>query len=140
MHSYHGTSATIASTLLGGAVDITLGGGELGRGFYSGQYLHEAKAWAYHVSGDKTANVVEFVTPDADVEALDLLLMDASAAGLERLRIRQQEATKTEILGADMVWAPIVGSERVTGDQYKWESQEAGNLLNDSTKTIKSVI
>ncbi len=130
MHSYHGASTAVATTLVAGRVDVTLGGGELGRGFYSGQYLHEAKAWAYQVSGDKRNNVVEFDASDDAVEELDMLMMDYGTAALRRHAIRQQGAMRTHLFEVDLVWAPVVGSERVSGDQYKWESDRAGSLLN----------
>jgi hypothetical protein len=28
------------------------------------------------------------------------------------------------------VWAPIVGSDKVSGDQFKWESMASEGLLN----------
>ena len=122
MESYHGTSTVNATSLTSGSIDVTLGGGELGRGFYSGGHLHEAKAWAFHTSGDKTSNVVKLTTEDELVEALDLKLMDTGSAGLARYRIRTAAETRTFLFGHDMIWAPIVGSEKVSGDQYKWES------------------
>lgn len=140
MESYHGTSSANAASLTSGTIDVTLGGGELGRGFYSGEHLHEAKAWAFHTSGDKTSNVVKLTTEDDQVEALDLKLMDAGSAGLARYRIRTAAETRTFLFDHDMIWAPIVGSEKVSGDQYKWESATSSLLLNDSTRTTRAVI
>jgi len=140
MNSYHGTSSANASTIASGTIYVALGGGELGRGFYTGEHLHEAKAWAFHTSGDKQSNVVFFTTADDDVETLDLELLGYSDAGLQRHWIRQRNETRTFLFGHDMVWAPIVGSERASGDQYKWESNVAELLLNDPSKTQKDVI
>lgn len=44
MESYHGTSSANATFLNSGVIEVACGGGELGRGFYSGECLHEAKA------------------------------------------------------------------------------------------------
>ena len=140
MDSYHGTSSVNAAALTSGTIDVTVGGGELGRGFYSGEHLHEAKAWAYHTSGNKTSNVVKLSTDDKEVELLDLKLMDAGSAGLARHRIRTADATRTYLFGHDMIWAPIVGSEKVSGDQYKWESDASARLLNDPKRTERVVI
>lgn len=140
MNSYHGTSSASASSIASGTINVTLGGGELGRGFYTGEHLHEAKAWAFHTFGDKQSNVVSFTTADDDVEALDLKLLDYRYAGLQRYWIRQREETRSFLFGHDMVWAPIVGSERASGDQYKWESSAAQSLLNNPSKTQKGVI
>ena len=132
MDSFHGTSAATAKELASGKVDSTRGGGELGRGFYTGEHLHEAKAWAVHRSGDRQKNVVRFVVPDHDIEALDLLILDHQSAGLRRYQVKRTGTTRTHQFGKDMVWAPIVGSERASGDQYKWESAQAEDLLNSS--------
>ncbi|MBK1884697.1 hypothetical protein JIN85_19960 [Luteolibacter pohnpeiensis] len=140
MESYHGTSSANAAALTSGVIDVTLGGGELGRGFYSGEHLHEAKAWAFHTSGDRTSNVVKLATEDDQVEALDLKLMDAGSAGLARYRIRTAGETRTFVFGHDMIWSPIVGSEKVSGDQYKWESDTSALLLNDSARTTREVV
>ena len=71
MNSYHGTDSATASSISNGGVDVTLGGGELGRGFYTGEHLHEAKAWAFHRHGEKKNNVVKFEVVDATVEGLN---------------------------------------------------------------------
>lgn len=139
MRSYHGTSSVSAVAIAHGAVNVTRGGGELGRGFYSGEHLHEAKAWAFHQSGDKRRNVIEFETPDTDVENLSIKLLDHGTAILTRHRLRNTATTRVHLFNYDMVWAPIVGSERASGDQYKWESQAAQTLLNGSM-TARTVL
>ena len=139
MDSYHGTSSVAAALLVSAKVDVSVGGGELGRGFYTGQHLHEAKAWAFHKSGDRGSNVVCFSTPNADIERLDIDVLDPGTAALTRHRLRKNDQTRTYLFEVDMVWAPIVGSERATGDQYKWESSSAQDLLNgvDTTKKLR---
>ena len=139
MHSFHGTSKEIASELFTNGVDVALGGGELGRGFYSGEHLHEAKAWAFHRSGDRQKNVVQFVVPAANVEGLEFIVLDHAQAGQRRYYIKKKSQTRVYLFHVDMVWAPIVGSARATGDQYKWESRAAQELLN-APATIKTVI
>lgn len=139
MESFHGTSKKNAAEMLAKGVDVTCGGGELGRGFYSGEHLHEAKAWAFHRSGDRQQNVVQFSVPDDQVDVLNFKLLDHEQAGKWRYYIKQNSRTRTYLFAADMVWAPIVGSERATGDQYKWESQTAQSLLN-APVTIKKIV
>lgn len=139
MRYYHGTSSHNAAILSRGTVDVTRGGGELGRGFYTGGFLHEAKAWAFHVSDSKQRNVVAFDTEDVEVEALDIEILDHRAASLRRFHIKQKEKTRSYLFGKDMVWAPIVGSDRVSGDQYKWESAKASDLLNGA-ETARTVL
>ena len=130
MESYHGTSSSIALSLFTGTVNVKRGGGELGEGFYTGQHLYLAKVWAFHTTGSKQENVVSFDTDDDDVAALDLIVLSYGGAARKRHHLKMTSQTRTYRFGADMVWAPIVGSERVRGDQYKWESQRAEMLLN----------
>jgi len=138
METYHGTSTLIATTLASGGVNVTLGGGELGRGFYTGEYLHKAKAWAFHRYRDKQYNVVQFSHSDNDIVNLTIKLLDYGAATLKRSQIRQANQTRTFLFNVDMVWSPIVGSKHASEDQYKWESQNAQGLLNgpNTTKVI----
>jgi hypothetical protein len=139
MNSYHGTSTTSVIALASGKVNVTLGGGELGQGFYTGEYLHEAKAWAYHKSGDKQQNVVCFSAPDTEIEKLHFAVLDQGAASLKRYQIKKAGHTRTHLFKVDLVWAPIVGSERASGEQYKWESKKAEVLLNGPL-TAKAII
>ena len=48
MRVYHGTSVTVAQALAAkpSTVSVTIGGGELGRGFYTGGHPSLAAAWA----------------------------------------------------------------------------------------------
>lgn len=132
MDSFHGTSAATATQLASGKVDSNKGGGELGCGFYTGAHLYEAKAWAVHRSGDRRKNVVRFDVPDDKIDTLSLLLLDHQSAVLFRNQVKRNGTTRTHRCNRDMVWAPIVGSERASGDQYKWESAKAEDLLNSS--------
>lgn len=132
MKSYHGTSSTIAARIAQGNVNVTLGGGELGQGFYTGEHLYLAKAWALQVHKDKTKNVVEFETPDKVVESMDIEILDHGMASLKKVEIRRLNLTRGYKFGVDMVWAPIVGKEKISGDQYKWESKISENFLNNS--------
>ncbi|MBE0508380.1 MAG: hypothetical protein IBX50_16955 [Marinospirillum sp.] len=139
MDTYHGTSKKYAAQLQAGMVDVTKGGGELGRGFYTGEHLYLAKAWAYHVSGDAQQNVVHFEKSDSDVMALRLEVLGVGEAALRRKHIKLWSATRSYQFGVDMVWAPIVGSSRVKGDQCKWESDVAQAFLNGS-KCVRNIV
>lgn len=130
MDTYHGTSTKFAAVLASGGVDVSHGGGELGQGFYTGEHLYLAKAWSFQMTGDKRSNVVEFSKPDATVDALSIHLLDHGPAALKRKELRRLGQTRTYQFGVDMVWAPIVGNERISGDQCKWESKVAESLLN----------
>ena len=133
MRIFHGTSPTIAASLATGGVDVTQGGGELGMGFYTGQYLHVAKAWAFHRHGAKQQNVVEFDVDDDDVLALDLLLLGAGEASFTRANLKRKGTTRTHVFSCDMVWSPIVGTDKIQSDQHKWESSRSESSLNSAS-------
>lgn len=129
----------IASSLLAGGVNVALGGGELGRGFYSGEHLYVAKAWAYQRFGDRVGNVVHFDVSDTRILSLKIKFLDYEKAIRQRYSIKRNKKTRSYIFNVDMVWAPIVGSERASGDQYKWESLASQSLLN-APMTIKKIV
>lgn len=140
MITFHGTSSNNAKKINSANVDVELGGGELGRGFYTQEFKSEAKSWAFNVSGDRQQNVVSFDTNDNDIQNLDLIIFDRMEAGRHRLNIKTQSATGSYLFGNDLVWAPIVGTSKVNGEQYKWESKISELLLNDPSLTTKKII
>ncbi|ATI78824.1 hypothetical protein [Sphingobium yanoikuyae] len=139
MIGFHGTSATIASQLQNGAVDVTTGGGELGRGFYTGQYLWAAKSWAFGRYAERQKNVVEFDIPDPEINRLHVEIRDGASATLIRSNLRRSRTTRTHLFGCDMMWTPIVGKETITCDQHKWESDISQALLN-GPKVVRKII
>lgn len=130
MQLFHGTSPQIAQDLAAGRVDVRQGGGELGQGFYTGEYLHVAKQWALHRYSAKQKNVVVFDADDDQVQALRLNILGFPEATAHRSAIKKRGATRTHTFNCDMVWAPIVGSDRVNSEQHRWESAHAEVLLN----------
>lgn len=101
--------------------------------------MHEAKQWAVHIHKSKQQNVVEFYSDDDDIDVLDILFLTQLEASSKRKHIRSIEETRIHHLGCDLVWAPIVGSSKVTGEQYKWESIATQELLNGN-RTKRSII
>ena len=65
--SYHGTSPQIIDDIFTSGISVSLGGGELGQGFYTGEHLHEAKVCAYQKTKSKKNNVIEFEHNDEDI-------------------------------------------------------------------------
>lgn len=129
---YHGTSTQIANDLQLGNIDRTAGGGELGQGFYLGDLLWVAKAWAHnrHV---KDAAVLKVDVPDSSFNGLSIELLSRTGALALRKNIKAINATRTYVHGFDVLWSPIVGTTRVEADQYKYESQDGTNLLNGAS-------
>lgn len=139
MDTYHGTSSAVAASLVTGTVSVQTGGGEFGQGFYTGELLYLAKAWAFHRTGDRQNNVVQFTQSDTFVLNLTLHIMDKRDAAIERFRIKAKGKTRTFLFNVDMVWAPIVGGGKTCGNQCKWESVVSENLLNGSN-CIRTVL
>jgi hypothetical protein len=126
---YHGTCANIATDIELGKIDHTLGGGELGRGFYLGDLLWVAKAWAHNRHGKHSA-VVKIEIPDPEFNKLSIELLSRTDALALRKEIKAMNATRTYTHGYDVLWSPIVGTTRVEADQYKYESKYGTDILN----------
>ncbi|MCW2038784.1 hypothetical protein VDG09_21270 [Xanthomonas campestris pv. raphani] len=131
---YHGTSRQVAKDLQQGKIDHTLGGGELGQGFYLGDLLWVAKAWAHNRHGNDSS-VLKVDVPDPSFNALAIELLSRTEALTLRKDIKAKNATRTYMHGFDVLWSPIVGTTRVEADQYKYESQDGTDLLNGTLCT-----
>ena len=128
--TYHGTSESVADDLVVGNVQISRGGGELGKGFYLGTQLHVAKAWAKQMHNSQA--VVEFCTFEERFFEFDIRVLDYEQAHTARDEIRAKQATRTFTFGNDVVWSPIVVGPEIYCDQQKWESQHGEGCLNSA--------
>lgn len=128
---YHGTSDAAARELIAGKIDVTIGGGELGMGFYTGEYLWVAKSWAANRHGLQSA-VVHVEVNDKDFFELEPILLSRLDALRHRDDIRTKSATRVHTFGANIVWSPIVGTTRVDAEQYKFENKKSESLLNSA--------
>lgn len=126
---YHGTSKQVASDLQLGKIGRTLGGGELGQGFYLGEMLWVAKAWAHNCHLNDAA-VLKVDVPDSSFNVLSIEVMSRIEALALRKEIKANITTRTYVHHRDVIWSPIVGTTRVEADQYKYESQVGTDLLN----------
>lgn len=131
MEVFHGSDNVAAQAIAAGRVDVSKGGGELGMGFYTGDYLWVAKSWAKN-RFDDTAAVVSLEIHDDDYFALQPMLLSRTEALAERNRIKSAGTTRTHTFSVNVVWSPIVGTTRVDADQHKFESDTSQNLLNSS--------
>jgi hypothetical protein len=127
---HHGTSDTMATSIASGSIDVAVGAGELGQGFYTGALFYEAKRWAIH------KHSIEIDEPD--FFSLDVLSLSAQQATAQRNNIRLAGTTQTHVFLHDVVWSSIIGDGTVRGDQHKWESSKSGRFLNGS-KAKRSV-
>lgn len=130
MITYHGTSDNFANELIAGKIEVDLGSGELGQGFYLGDMLHVAKAWAMNKYGSEA--VVEVSMAEDDFYNFKVICLNHAEAKELRIEIKKLSRTKIHKLGGDIVWAPIVGGSQVYGDQHKWESTHGETFLNSN--------
>jgi hypothetical protein len=135
---YHGTSKKTADHLQQGNIDPVAGGGELGQGFYLGDQLWAAKAWAYN-RHKGNSGVLKVEVPESGFYALSIEPLTRLEAISLRRKIKALGATRTYLHGFDVLWSPIVGTTKVEAEQYKYESQMSINLLNGAS-CIRSVV
>ena len=129
MLMYHGSKEWIIDKLISGNINTSKGGGEIGQGFYLGDMLHIAKAWAWQ-RHNKSKAVLEVEVDDKDLIGLKPLSLDYDDAVRKRLYIRRIKQQRTYLFKRNIVCAPIVGGRNVRGDQYKWESGYSEYILN----------
>lgn len=138
INCYHGTIDSTAQHLANGAIDVTKGGGELGMGFYTGEYLWIAKSWAANRHGVNGA-VVMIEVQDTDFFGLAPLLLTRTDALAHRNKIKRNAATRVYVFNENVVWSPIVGTTRIDAEQYKFESLISEALINGA-EVVRKVI
>jgi hypothetical protein len=134
--SYHGGLSSHITDIIQGNVDVTLGGGELGQGFYLGERSYVAFAWAKQKSemnNHEDYAVAQFIMDEAQVSCFSIKSFSKGEALDEKAMIKQQNQTRTYTFGVDMVQSPIIGGGGKNALQYKWESSNAQNYLNGGT-------
>ena len=121
MLMYHGSDENTINNLIKGTIDVSKGGWEIGQGFYLGDMLHVAKAWAWNKHNSKA--VLEVDVKDEDVIDLNPLTLNYEDAVKKRALIRKRNQERTYKFNENIVWSPIVGTQKVRGEQLKWESK-----------------
>lgn len=131
--SYHGTSREKSLSVING-IDLSMGRGELGKGFYTGTSIAMAKIWAERKFGSNAA-IVEF-----EIDKSKFILLEGHVIGLrERLlifwnKLKDKKITTSHTFGKDYVIAPFATND--VGHQIKFESPKAAEELNNSKKVI----
>lgn len=128
---YHGGALTSIQQIAASKIDTKLGGGELGQGFYVGNYGHEASAWARHVAAGKMPTVVELQVTNFGAASLKKRELSWLGAKELAILIAKSDARKTYVLNVDVVASPIVGKNfKDTPSQLKWEGTKSATFLN----------
>ena len=137
MEQYHGTNTQTATAISNGQVDVNYGGGELGKGFYVGDLIHEAFTWAWHqYQVDKA--VVKFTMDDDQLLGLNPLCLDFFTTWKHRKMIKYKGQTRTFLFDENIIWTPVVGKHIPNFNQMKFESQQSESFINSNmvAKTI----
>lgn len=139
--SFHGTDEISTSNILNGNINVSLSGGELGKGFYTGNSYHNAKAWAFYKVKQSKLNpkILAFKIPIEDFLTLKICLLDDLTALQIYLSIKEKKLQKAFLLDYDVAESKILGKEIEGARQYKWESIDAQNFLNSNNLQKKEI-
>jgi len=137
MICYHGTKKEIAKSIIGPPknIDVTLGKGELGRGFYAGENLALAASFAAGKFGNKEKAILEINIKNSDFVKLNIKSINRQTLIYKHWQtlIRNKE-TNTFLYGVDVIVAPFATLD--FSHQYKFESFPVQKTLNNSKVTI----
>jgi len=130
MIAFHGTDRSSANNIIGppSNIDVTRGGGELGRGFYLGEHI----ALAASLSRGKFGNngvVIKFDIDDAAFVRLNIKLLNRRQyVYFFWKRLIRKTRTLQYLFNVDVICAPFATIE--ISLQYKFESIAAQDTLN----------
>lgn len=129
---FHGTVESDGHRILNGSIDVEVGGGELGRGFYCGNSYQNAQTWAFYKAGQVHDNsiVIAFRVAVDDFIPLDFEYLTDNIARQIYDYIKSESLGSTYLFYRNGVEAIVMGKEIENGRQYKWESSASENLLN----------
>ncbi len=137
MELYHGTDKSTAENIVSipNFIDRRKGGGELGMGFYTSNNPFVVAIWAKGRFGESDASVVEFEINNNSLLKLDVYLVKKRDKVYNRWRqILSLRQRLTYLFNRDIVMAPFAIIDVCI--QYKFESQDAEDLINDSKKKL----
>lgn len=130
MKVYHGTNKSARNSIVGPpqSVDVSKGGGEMGAGFYVGENMSMAIAWAK--GRWKKASVLEFDVSNKLYAQLNLKQMNHKQVLNDWHQLKRANQHRTHNYGVDVVFGPLATNPFAV--QYKFESIAAESLLNNS--------
>lgn len=141
---YHGTDPATAVKLLNCKVDISIGGGEFGKGFYLGTSKRLAKRRAFHKtegslgtaqqamrSNNKNTFMVQFERWEIEKTFSQLVLNRNDSISLYH-RIKSAKVQSSYLSNRDYIVGIIVGTKRYYDiTQYKFESDKSEKVFNN---------
>jgi len=131
MEMYHGTKANAAKLIQGPPtnVEVNSGGGEMGQGFYVGDNLTLAISWAK--GRYRHPAVIEFQIDRKQYAKLSFYRLSHMQILNTWHQLRRLGTHRTHKFGYDIVFGPLATIPYSA--QYKFESNDAQTLLNNST-------
>ncbi len=135
---FHGTGLHDAQTMAGspGQIDVTLGGGEFGRGFYTEYSERRALAWAIRVRTrlNGPACVLRLNIDNTDYGNFAILYLDAhTGPALTNHLDNTGQRRNYEDGNHDLIEGPIMGN--MGHMQQKFESAHSQAVLNGNSTT-----
>ncbi|MGB3227085.1 MAG: hypothetical protein WBB02_03850 [Saprospiraceae bacterium] len=127
--SYHGTNAKNANSIVGppSNIKLSIGKGELGKGFYTGSSLSLAVSWAF-TRYESDAHIVELNIEIDEFIKLKPLVLDKID---NVLKVWKNSKDKKINQKYDYIVAPFV-TIRELGKQFKFESHKSEVTINKS--------
>jgi hypothetical protein len=124
--AYHGTNILVATRLASNpsAVDITRGGGELGRGFYLGESVALAAAWAQGRFSDPA--VLQVGLSDTEYVRLSILTLKQNEVLIKWQELKKTGRTRLFVFGFDVIYAPFA---TYPAWQHKFETTKSYQAL-----------
>jgi len=138
MITYHGTDIASANNIIGppSNIDVTRGGGELGRGFYLGENVALAAALSRGKFG-LDGVVLKFENDETAYAQLNTRVINRRVNVYEFWRcLINRGLTRQYLYNVDVVCAPFATID--FSIQYKFESQNAQATLNNHS--IKQIL
>lgn len=134
--SYHGGSKASIKSIVA-KVDVTLGSGELGLGFYTQENKTGAVRFAIGRHGELNSACVELEIESSQLMNLTKKVETDPKKGLRKIKsIRKNNKEKKPCFGKDCVIYPLESDTNII--QYKFESSKAENVLNQKDDKGKS--
>ena len=112
------------------SIDVTIGGGELGRGFYMGDSIALSAAWARGRYGGSSA-VIRAEIEDVAYAQLNIKVLSLVQVQTTWRQLRPDRTTRTYLFGVDVAYGPLATYHNAS--QHKFESQRAASLLTQSS-------
>lgn len=133
---YHGTYRKAAHTIVGppANVDVTIGGGELGRGFYVGESLALAAAWAKARWQAQNPSIVKLDVNDVYYAQLSILVLNWNRVVNTWTQLQYSGTENSHLFYRDVVYGPLVTYPHAA--QHKFESFRAQTILNNSSLQV----